>query len=166
MGDSHVGRLYPYRSWLGEHLRGVSVRWHWRGGAGIDWAERQVAYASDFQIVVIMVGGNDIDNGMPIYRLADRLGRLAHDIIAAGAEAVVVTSLWPRSNNAYNTRARAFAHIMEQRFYNDPQVTFWLWDRRQSWRNYDGVHFTYHGYRQAMRYLISGIIWSINHNLW
>ena len=67
---------------------------------------------------------------LTIHCFADKQGRLAHDIIAAVTETVVVTSLWPRSNNAYNTHAQAFAHIMEQRFYNDLQVTFWLWDRR------------------------------------
>ena len=110
-----VGKLHLYWTRLGEHPRGISVRWHRRGGARIDWAKRQVGNASDFQ----MIGRNEIDNGMPIFCLADKLGRFAHDIIAAGAEAVVATSLWPRSNNAYNTRAPAVAHIMEQRFYND-----------------------------------------------
>ena len=70
-------------------------------------------------MVVIMVGGNDIDNGMPIYCLADKLGRFAHDIIATGAETAVVTSMWPSSNNAYNTKHPAVPHIMEQTFYND-----------------------------------------------
>ena len=130
--------------------------WHWLGGD----TGCLCLWLSD----CCHHGRNDIDNGMPMHRFADKQGRLAHNIIAAVTEAVVVTALGHWSNNAYNTRAQAFAHIMEQRFYNDLQVTFWLWDRRQSWRNYDGVRFTHHGYNQSMRILISGIILSINHN--
>ena len=79
--------------------------------------------------------------------------------------------LWALARTAhhgynYNTRARQYAGIMERRFSFDPQVTFWLWDRRQAWRNVDGVHFLHHGYRQAIRYLIAFIVWVINHNLW
>ena len=166
MGDSHVGRMYPYRAWLEEHLREVQVNWSWQGGAGIHWAEQQVGCTGSYDMVVLMIGGNDLDNGCSVGQLANRVEHLANDIIRAGVQAVVITSLWPRSNTAYNTNAREYASVMERHLQGNPLVTFWLWDRRQAWRNYDGVHFLYHGYRQAMRYLISGIIWMVHHNIW
>ena len=118
------------------------MRWIWQGGAGINWAEQQVGRCAGFRLVVLMIGGNDLDAGWcSPYQLADRIGFLAHQILQEGAETVVIPSLWPRSNVNYNTRARQYAGIMERRFSFDPQVTFWLWDRRQAWRNVDGVHF-------------------------
>ena len=167
LGDSHVGRMFPYRRWLGQHTTDISVRWIWQGGAGINWAEQQVGRCAGFRLVILMIGGNDLDVGWcSPYQLADRIGFLADQILQEGAETVVIPSLWPRSNVNYNTRARQYAGIMERRFSFDPQVTFWLWDRRQAWRNVDGVHFLHHGYRQAIRYLIAFIVWVINHNLW
>ena len=161
-----MGRMYPYRRWLGEHLSQVSVRWNWRGGAGISWAEQQVGHCAGFQLVVIMIGGNDLANGCTAAELAERMGRLAQQILREGAELVVIPSLWPRSNVSYNALARQYASIMENSYSYDPRITFWLWDRRQAWRNYDGVHFLPHGYQQAMRYLIAMAVWVLNHNLW
>ena len=100
------------------------------------------------------------------YQLADRMEHLANRMIATGTQAVAITSLWPRSNTRYNLDARLYAGMMERRLQGNPVTTFWLWDRRQAWRNYDGVHFLYHGYRLAMRYLISLVVWIIHHNLW
>lgn len=158
--------MYPYRSWLEEHLQQVTVHWSWRGGAGIEWAEEQVGRTGSYNLVVLMIGGNDLENWCSPYQLADRMEHLANRMIATGTQAVAITSLWPRSNTRYNLDARLYAGMMERRLQGNPVTTFWLWDRRQAWRNYDGVHFLYHGYRLAMRYLISLVVWIIHHNLW
>ena len=113
--------MYPYRSWLEEHLQQVTVHWSWRGGAGIEWAEEQVGRTGSYNLVVLMIGGNDLENWCSPYQLADRMEHLANRMIATGT---------------------------------------------QAWRNFDGVHFLYHGYRLAMRYLISLVVWIIHHNLW
>ena len=63
LGDSHVGRMYLYRRWLGQHTTDVSVRWIWQGGAGINWAEQQVGRRAGFGLVVLLIGGNDLDAG-------------------------------------------------------------------------------------------------------
>lgn len=166
IGDSHAARLYPHRAIVADHLRQVEVRWDWRRGAGIEWAEQQVQQASGSQIVVLLVGGNDIDSGMSPLQLADRIGHLSQQLLDAGAKLVAIPSLWPRSSARYNAAARSYASLMERRFHGHPEISFWLWDRRQSWRNYDGVHFTRHGYRLALRYLVAIVVWLINHNLW
>ena len=55
--------MYLYRRWLGQHTTDVSVRWIWQGGAGINWAEQQVGRRAGFGLVVLMIGGNDLDAG-------------------------------------------------------------------------------------------------------
>lgn len=157
--------MYSHRSLMADHLHQVEVRWHWRRGAGIEWAEQQTARASGSQIVVLLVGGNDLDNGISPLQLADRIGHLAQRCLDAGAELVAIPSLWPRSCSRYNAAARRYAALMERRFYGHPEISFWLWDRRQSWRNQDGVHFSPHGYRVALRYMVAIAVWLINHNL-
>lgn len=159
--------MYPYRMLIREHLQQVDVRWLWRGGAGIEWAEQQIEQAVRARIIILFIGGNDLANGWcsPL-QLADRMGRLAQDFLNAGAELVVIPSLWPRSNAVYNSAARGYATLMEASFYGHPEISFWLWDRRQSWLNYDGIHFAPHGYELAIRYLVAIVIWVINHNLW
>ena len=115
-----------------------------------------------------MLGGNDLDNGCSEYQLADRVIHVANSMILHSyyTEAVIITSLWPRSSQEYNRRARLYAALMERRLSADTQVVFWLWDRRQPWRNTDGTHFTQHGYDVAMRYLVAPIVWAINHIQW
>lgn len=114
-----------------------------------------------------MIGGNDLANGMSPQQLADRSHLLAREMIDYyRTDTVAITSLWHRSDQSYNRRAREYAAILESRLYGDPQIIFWLWDRRQPWRNCDGVHFITHGYSRAMTYLVALIVWLIHHNQW
>ena len=66
---------------LADHLQDVRVEWLWRGGAGVSFAEKYgTRYrARGHRIFILMVGGNNIDNGMSPFQLADRMGRLAYD---------------------------------------------------------------------------------------
>ena len=167
MGDSHVTRLARYQHELLNHLSGVSLRFTERRGAGIWWGERNAHAAMDVDVVVLMLGGNDLDSGMSATQLADRIGHLGRQMVDQyRAQTVVITSQWPRTSQQYNLRAREFASIMERRHLGDEAVTFWLWDRRQPWRNRDGTHLTDHGYRTAVRYLQAIIVWAAHHNLW
>jgi len=162
-----VSRLIPYRNLLLQHLAGVRVDFLDKRGGGVSFVERQIHAAAHYDIVILMVGGNDIDNGMSPTQLADRIGYAAsHMVSDHGAGSVMVSSLWPRRNSAFNRRALEFADIMERRHYFDGRVAFWLWDRRQPWHTYDGVHLDRHGYQVAMRYLQAQIVWAIHHNLW
>ena len=75
LGDFHVGRMYPYSCWLGQHTIDVSVKWIWGGGAGINCAEQQVGRHAGFRQAVIMMCGNDLVTGMcSPYQLAERMG--------------------------------------------------------------------------------------------
>jgi hypothetical protein len=163
-----VRRLFAFRQEVAGHLRSARIEWLYRGGASIAFAEENVHRAASHRVIVVMLGGNDIDNGMSPLQLADRAGLLAHELLRQGSDvdAVVITSLWPRQDRHFNARAREYAGIMERRFFGDPQITFWLWDRRQPWRTVDGVHLLRHGYQVAVTYLVAAVVWAIHHNQW
>lgn len=146
------------------------MKWYFKGGAGVQWAEEQRFCAMGNSVVILMIGGNDIANGMSPMQLADRLTHLAYEMIDIGTQcphgqlpaAVAICSLWPRSDSVYNAKARQFAAIMERRLHGNSQVTYWLWDYRQPFHNCDGVHLTKHGYTQAIKYLVAVIVWFIH----
>lgn len=167
MGSSHVRRLMSFEYLLPRHLQGIKVEWRHRGGAGIHYIETNIHQVAGIKMVVLVVGGNDISNGISPHQLADRICFVAFKMVREyGVETVAITSLWPRACRVYNNRARRYAEIMEQRLFGDPQVTFWLWDRRQPWRSCDGTHLSRHGYRRAMTYLVAVVVWLVNNNLW
>lgn len=167
MGDSHVRRMQVHHSVVAEHLSKVKVDWLYQGGAGISYAEQQSHNTRGYRMVILMVGSNDLANGLSPQQLADRVSHWAASIIQQyNVETVVLTSPWPRANKAYNTSLRQYVSIMERRFFGNPEITYWLWDRRQPTRTYDGVHLEQGGYKKAVIYLIAAIIWVINHNLW
>jgi hypothetical protein len=74
VGDSHVRRMRAFRRHLDGHLRLVSVEWLFRGGATVAFAEDNTQQARGHKIVILMIGGNDLDNGMSPHQLADRVG--------------------------------------------------------------------------------------------
>ena len=122
MTDSHTGRMYPYRRWLGEHLRQVPVCSfvQWRGGAVIERAEQQVGSCAGFQLEIFMIGGNDLVNGCTASKLADRMRTLAQEILREQADRVVIPFLRPRSNVAYNSLACQYASPWGERLDQNP----------------------------------------------
>ena len=166
IGDSHVRRLQQHGHWLNFHLQQVRVDWIYRGGAGIDFGERCVQDVRGYTLVILMLGGNDIANGMSPHQLMDRIGSLTSIMLQQGPDCIIVPSLWPRQDGIYNNLIRQYADLLESRHFMDPGVTFWRWDNRQPWRTIDGVHLLDHGYERATRTLIAMIVWTINHNQW
>ena len=162
-GDLHMKRLNEVQHILGNHLQEVSVDWLHQGGAGVSFAERNIRRARGYLIVIIMLGGNDIANGMSPEQLADRMNQVANDILDEGPHCVIIPSLWPRQNKIFNNH-RSYADRMEERYFMDPVITFWRWDVRQTWSTYDGVHLERRGYERAVRTIVAMIVWAINHN--
>lgn len=167
LGDSHVRRLFAERAALDRHLNAVQFEWLFRGGSGVEFVENNSHRAAGHRVVVLMAGGNSLSDGMSPRQLADRMDEAAHRYLDhRDVDCVIITSLWPRVSRRFNAWARQYAAIMERRFMYDPQVTFWLWDRRQPWRTSDGVHLTSRGYRRAITYLVAAVVWAIHHNQW
>ena len=92
----------------------------WRGGAVIERAEQQVGRCAGFQLEIFMIGGNDLVNGCTVSKLADRMRTLAQEILREEAERVVIPSLRPRSNVAYNTLACQYASHRGERLDQNP----------------------------------------------
>ena len=166
IGDSHVRRLQEVSHLLHNHLQDVVIKWVHRGGADITFAESNVHRARGHQLVIVMLGGNDIANGTSPEDLATQTGRLVDNLHLQGPDNVIVPSIWPRQSRSFNDRIMRYADIMESRHYRDPVLTFWRWDNRQPWRTYDGVHLLRRGYERATRTLVAMIVWAINHNQW
>ena len=63
-----------------------------------------------------MLGLNNLDNGCSEYQLADTVIHVANSMILHlyHTEAVVITSLWPRSSQEYNRRARLYLALREE----------------------------------------------------
>ena len=166
IGDSHVRRLSEVGYLLDYHLRGVRVDWWHKGGAGISYAEECLPYIRGYKVIIVMLGGNDIDNGMSPAQLQQRVAWITNEMLKRGPDCVIVPSIWPRQNFFFNNTIRYYADVMERQYFGDPSVTFWRWDNRQSWKTYDGVHLPLAGYERAIRTIVSMIVWAINHNQW
>ena len=104
---------------INDHLQSVLLTSRFLSGGYIEFAEDNIRAAFGHQIVVLMLRGN-------VSRKGDPGDKLLHSYYT---EAVIITSLWPRSSQEYNRRARLYAALMERRLSADTQVVFWLWDR-------------------------------------
>ena len=48
--------------------------------------------------LVLMIGRNDLNNGRSVHQLANRIEHKEDHVSRKGVRAVVITSLWPRTN--------------------------------------------------------------------
>ena len=163
MGDSHVRRIAVHRNLLQDKLnRGeVSVSFIHRGGAELHFILQNLDQARGFDILIIMAGGNDLANGAQLPYYSTYYNYIEEKARELNISQVIITSLWPRHNPAYNAMARQHFEYWSD-FYNQHNlIAFWSWDRRQSYRTYDGIHLEQRGYEKAIRYLIAPILWAV-----
>ena len=169
IGDSHVRRIREYQHLITAKLRQgrVSIDWRFRGGAYLDFAEREVERAYGYDIIVMMVGGNDLDRGTPRASIEASYARMENLARIRGVKRLIVTSIWPRRDANFNAVARTHARVCSSLYQNLRRnlITFWEWDERQPFRTYDGVHLEHHGYEKAVKYLLAPILWVIKHHM-
>jgi lysophospholipase L1-like esterase len=167
IGDSHVRRMEEFRTELTRKLayRGASVRLMFKGGAHLNFIEDNLEQLRGFDVVVVMAGGNDLSSGASEGYFEALYSRIYRGALRVGVRAVVFTSIWPRQDSRFNSKARSISRRMERKYEDHPYVVFWQWDRRQTFRTYDGVHLPVNGYRRAILYLTSPIMWTITHRL-
>ena len=163
MGDSHVRRIAVHRNLLHEKLnRGeVSVSFLHRGGAELQFILQNMDQARGFDIVIVKASGNDLANGAqpPYYSYYyDSIEAKAREL---NISQVIITSLWPRHNPSYHAVARQHFKYWSGHYSQHNFITFWSWDRRQSYRTYDGTHLEQRGYEKAVQYLIAPILWAV-----
>ena len=114
-----------------------------------------------YDVVVIMAGGNDLDAGAKWPYFNTTYNQIAEEAQYYGVKKVVITSIWPRWDKRFNSRARQLEEQTEERFKQHSRVTYWSWDKRQSYVTYDGVHLRRKGYEKAITYLLAPILWII-----
>lgn len=135
------------------------------GGATTASLLRRTHVAETFDMVVLMVGGNEIANGMTATSLIRDYEHLASALFNLGVKEVAITSIWPRANRMFNRTATRVAEQMMSKYdrLRTTGLVFWAWDRRQPMRTCDGVHLTRHGYMRAVRTVMSLCCWLLRH---
>lgn len=166
-GDSHVGRLMRFRHIMSRKLyRGdVEVDFVFKGGAHLHHMEEKLADMEPVDLLVLLVGGNDVDDGATNSAVIASFDRIARKALDKGFKAVTITSLWPRRSVKYNDRIFELNGLLSQRFAGYSNVSFWMWDRRQTFKTYDGVHLELAGYKRAIKYLVAAVLWSVKRML-
>lgn len=166
-GDSHVRRVRQFSDFMRRKLdRGqVDIDFLYKGGATLHHMESKLDNLAPVDLLVLMIGGNDLGNGATDTAIISSLDRVVRKALDSGFKAVTVTSLWPRQSSQYNRRVFELNKRLENTFSGYNNVHFWSWDRRMSYRTYDGVHLEENGYRKAIKYLLAAVLWSIKHML-
>lgn len=162
-GDSHVRRLSEFRHRVESRLNNVVITFIGIGGATTSTLMNRIETARGYDIVCLMVGGNDVSNGISANSLVQSYEELATTLWNLGIRTVVFASMWPRADRSFNRMIGRVSQIMENRYMGHRRIVFWKWDRRQPMRTYDGVHLTVHGYKKACVYLVSLLVWVLHH---
>ena len=71
----------------------VLIDWRFRGGAHLDFEEREVERAVGCDVIVIMVGGNDIDSGTTRARMESSYSRMERMAEGRRAKRRKITSI-------------------------------------------------------------------------
>ena len=130
-----------------------------RGGAKVtqNYLEGQFPQAD---IGILMIGSNDIDDGLSAYELLLKLVEYAYRFVYSGTyKHVIIMGLWPRNNRHFNNVTQYFNHLGWQ-LWGTAGITFWQWSKKLTVRlGDDGVHGVPNVYRRAPRFVLSGIMW-------
>jgi lysophospholipase L1-like esterase len=158
--------LRPHEGVIHKKVNNIEITWVCRGGTGLEFVEKTIPQTRNFHLVVILSGGNDMANGVPPPVVADKLMYLSNRILQEGVRNVCIGSIWPRSNRPFNKMCARLGDDLYRSLYQDPSITFWQWDRRLAYKNYDGVHLYHSGYRNAAHHLASMILWLLKRKVW
>ena len=116
MGDSCVPRLAAHRSQICRRVESIQLSFLHREGVGIQYGIDRTEEAQSRDIVIIMLGGNDLANGMSISTVIRQLEDLANGLLRHGAQHVVITAIWTRQNRLFNDRARQVAEQLSETY--------------------------------------------------
>ena len=135
-----------------------------RDDATLPFASEQAQMASNCHcdIVVVMLGGNDIDNRVPIPFIIDAIQEAGEALCEnENVRRVIFTSLWPRRDASFNRKIKDLDEKLDRYFEHGSKIAVWKWDRRQPTYTYDGVHLADNGYRRAANFLMAPIKWAL-----
>ena len=72
IGDSHVRRLAEFRDVLDSKVWNATIDFLHQGGARLDFAIDNAHHAANYDITVVMLGGNDIGRGSSAAAVAEK----------------------------------------------------------------------------------------------
>ena len=134
----------------------INVTFRFRGGAKLDFVMHELQYARQFDVVIV-----DLSSGITLTQFEAAYRNIEHLARRARIQSVIITSIWPRSDCYFNMQARRHSQFFTNVLHHHNLLTFWQWDRRQSYRTYDGVHLEQNGYKKAARYLLGPVLWAV-----
>lgn len=169
IGDSHLHRIRGETFPLDANI----VFWSRRGG-GVDYLEEAIGLIQrdnsrniSQDIVVVFIGGNDLDAPyVAVRQLANRVAVIISRITRV-AGAVAVLKQWPRPGAReglnYWTNAQYFDYLLPDLLVMN--CFTWKWDRTMRFNSSffarDGVHCQPGRYKKVVRYLASAVLAAI-----
>ena len=159
-GDSHLRRMGEFQDILDRkiHHTGATVEFKYRGGARLSFAEKNLHLARGFDLLIIMIGGNDLSLGARQEYFEVCHNRIRDQAKELNIGALIFMSIWPRQNLGYNVALR----LLDEKLSADSHRSYgsyWRWDRRLPLATYDTVHLYKKGYKKAITYLAAPILW-------
>ena len=115
---------------------------------------------STYDIIVFVIGSNDLGDGKGIVILYNELIGYANQYVeGAYCIRVLIMTLLPRSDNDYMERMRQFNRMLTSN--SNDRVIGWHWSKKMAryMQLKDAVHLTDFGYRKAAMYLASPIFY-------
>lgn len=144
----------------------IELNFLYKGGAHLHDVEEKFDDLPVADLLVLMVGGNDVADGATDSYVEASYERVLRRALDRGFKAVTMTSLWPRFNGRYNEKIFRLNSTLFEKYDKCSNARYWLWDERQPFKTTeDRVHLEKKGYRKAAFYLIGAIVCSINHML-
>ena len=133
-------RIAEHAHTMRQKLQNVDLDFIHRGAAGIQFGMDRSKDARGYDIVIVMLGGNDIANGASSYNVSRRLVDLADELLERGVQHMVITTIWPRASKSFNRTAREVSEYLLRIYRDHHDITCWAQDRRLPMTVVDGTH--------------------------
>lgn len=160
IGDSHL-------HWL--HATGVSVQanitWHTMRGGKLPFlleAIELIEWERSVDVVVVMLGGNDLDQENLDVKALSNAYTFAFERLARSCQSLIYMAAWPRPGSRIGLNYWTNVGIFEWLLARNSRVWMWKWDRsltftRQFYAR-DGIHCARIRYKKVSRYLTAAIL--------
>ena len=159
VGDFHVRRVKENKAIDFFKHRGWSLTCIHRGRATVAKGYLDFNFPKA-DIIILMIGSNDISNGYPARGLLSILIDKAKFLLAnQRAKHVIIMSLWARNSRQFNQHAKYF-NSLGTCLYGNPGITFWQLSKKLTVKlSLDGVHCIPRTYARSARYILSAVVW-------
>lgn len=154
---------------FGLYKENLNVKFHARPGATLFQlkCETYLICKPEVDIIILIIGGNDLDNGHNPFELAVKVYKYAEYLLSKGIKFVAILQIIERNvGNSFKEKAEAYNRRLKALTNEHPKMRFWelrrisLSDLRK-----DGVHLTgrgnyflYNSIKSCIRHALSHVI--------